>query len=319
MVLYTIENVNGGGLFRYVSDLIKYLNVIKLHNKNDLLKINYNDILILNNFYFTDIDIDDVINFNIVIVVHDCYWLSDVIMKYFYNNDFPPVQTNYLIDVNINDNIKKLFNKAYKVICPSNFVYNIYSKFFDVHNFVVLNHIDYKINLNNFVVLKIYDSINIGVLHFPSKCKGIELITFLDNNVKFYKNYKINYLILNRDIPKYTEDDDLYYIVKKYNIHGTTLLNIWGETYCYTLTKLLNIGIPIIYNNIGSFTERIYDLHCEKYFSVFNNELCVYNYIQLENVFYNFLDYIILHNDVDIYEKNTEINNIDNYKNIFNN
>ena len=43
----------------------------------------------------------------------------------------------------------------------------------------------------------------------------------------------------------------------KYNIHCLTYLSIVGESLCYSLTKGLVSQLPIFYNNIGTFDERV--------------------------------------------------------------
>ena len=48
-------------------------------------------------------------------------------------------------------------------------------------------------------------------------------------------------------------------------------LNTYADTYSYALTKAMCTGIPIFYNNIGAFIERIPSEY--PYFKCFNEEL----------------------------------------------
>jgi hypothetical protein len=115
-----------------------------------------------------------------------------------------------------------------------------------------------------------------------------------------YKKYKINFLIPDFTIEKYNEDN-FNIIIKKYNIHCLLCLNKWGETYCYALTKYLNSGLPILYNNIGSYKDRI--TKKEKYKILLEDESEYENFILnpdnqdiVYNKFTSFLDYIIFKN-----------------------
>ena len=44
-----------------------------------------------------------------------------------------------------------------------------------------------------------------------------------------------------------------------------------GETYCYLLTKILNSGLPLLFNNFGALKERV-PHDTEHYFKVYDNE-----------------------------------------------
>ena len=295
--IYIIEEVKGGGLKRYIDDFKTKYSYKKIQNINTLENIFFkkNDILFIQNLYFTKIEISDLLNLNIKIILslHDFYWIHEFVMRGFFNDEYPPVHTNYLRNnIIIDKDIKQLFAKAYKIIYPSFFVYYNYKKYFDTYNFVYIPHDDEQLNFNNNLILPIKNNIiNVGILHSLTKCKGYELIHYLKNNITEYNNYKINYLIIGENIERYNESDDLKDVIIKYNIHFATCLNIWGETYCYFLTKIINAGIPLLYNNIGAIKERL--IENEKYIKVFENEEDVYNYDFLKIKFIEMLDFII--------------------------
>jgi hypothetical protein len=75
---------------------------------------------------------------------------------------------------------------------------------------------------------------------------------------KAYNEKIINYYIVNVTIGQYKESE-FFTVLGNYNIHGILLLNKWGETWSYLLTKVLISGLPILYNNIGSYRYRIKD------------------------------------------------------------
>lgn len=85
-----------------------------------------------------------------------------------------------------------------------------------------------------------------------------KLVELLVRDFKKYKGYDINYKIVGKTIPLYPERG-FFAHARTHRVHCFLYLNKWGETHCYALTKALATGIPIFYNNIGSFRERLGD------------------------------------------------------------
>jgi len=90
-------------------------------------------------------------------------------------------------------------------------------------------------------------------------------------------------------------ENELYDILKKYNVHLLLYLNKWGETYSYCLSKGLNTNLPILYTNIGSFKERIQER--PQYFKVDVNDNKLPQIINILPEFYNALNFIIKNNN----------------------
>ena len=299
--VYIISNIPGGGAVKYLNDIKKHYNnnrYIYIKSKNDLNHINLqkNDILFIQHIINTDITIDDLINkpknnCHTYLSIHDFHWLIG-------NNSFDDVASAYLLsdDKIINlpnyNKLQKLFSTINIIIHPSKFTYNIYNKFHSNKNFSLINHNDYYLNNNSLYVPSINNNIiNIGNLSGFDEYKGKEYILNLIDKYKTYKNYNINFLIVGKNLPSYNETE-YYDYVKIYNIHGLTYLNKWGETWCYSLSKALNTGLPIVYNNIGAFKERI--TNKPQYFKAFDTE---YDDIKkIYRAFDNILDYIIENN-----------------------
>jgi hypothetical protein len=305
--VYIIAGITAGGTGKYLNDIVNnYKNNINfyfLKSNNDLKKYIYteNDIIFLQHLLGCTISINDIINIKnvykskLVISIHDCYWLNEVILKNFDKN--VSCHSSYLKNkININQNIIKLFELSDDIIHPSMFTYNIYSKYIKNNNFRLVSHNDYPIDYTtkNIPLIK-NNTINIGVLHAFSECKGKLFINYLQK-IKNYNGYNIVWKIVGLNISKYNEEEFFTYI-DNYNIHCLTLLNKWGETWCYSLTKFINSGLPIIYNNFGAFKERI-PLNVEHYFKVFENEneSESKNLYKLELEYIKILDYIITNN-----------------------
>ena len=253
-----------------------------------------NDIVFIQHLINTNISIDQIIDIlslhkcNIYLSIHDFHWLS---------NDSDPaigyLSPEFDIKKSLNYNkIKILFSLVDIIIHPSKFTYNIYNKYYSNNNFKIIDHNDYKVNNDSIYIPPIYNNtINIGNLSGFCECKGKEYLLLLMSKYKIYKNYNINFVIIGYNSPVYNETE-YYEYVKKYNIHGLTYLNKWGETWCYSLTKALNTGLPIIYNNIGAFKERI--TNKKQYFKAFDYEND--DMLKIYNTFNNLLDYIIQNN-----------------------
>jgi hypothetical protein len=297
--VYIVSNIPGGGAVKYLNDITnhyldnKYIYVKSKAHLNSII-FKKNDILFIQHIIDTDISIDDLIN-NIkcktYLSIHDFHWL-------FGKNNYDGVASAYLLDdheimnsINYNK-LKKLLSLINVIIYPSKFTYNIYNKFYKNTNYIIVDHNDYYINNDSlWVPLIKNNTINIGNLSSFDEYKGKEYILDLINKYKKYKNYEINFIIVGQNSPSYNETE-YYDYIKKYNIHGLTYLNKWGETWCYSLTKALNTGLPIIYNNIGAFKERIIDK--PQHFKAFDYENDDIN--KIYNSFENMLDYIIKNN-----------------------
>jgi hypothetical protein len=328
--VYIISNIKGGGSLKYINDIINNINYknnfILIKNEKELTQYNFCDsIILLQQLFYTDINLNTIINLKkttnvqLIISIHDCYWLNNNIIKVFDNTLY--WHNAYLKDdIKINEDTIQLFEIADEIIFPSKFIYGIYSRYFSTNNFVLVHHNDYFLDYStkNIPLIK-NNIINIGVFHEFSIYKGKEYINYLSQKFISYKNYKINWHINGINSSKYKEID-FFNNIKSLNIHCLTALNKEGETWCYALTKFINSGLPIIYNNFGSFKERIPD-NVDHYFKVYETETeNDKNNEKLDDVFIKLLDYIIQNNGkFNNINTNTEIIYNQHYNNLFNN
>jgi hypothetical protein len=303
--VYIIHNIYGGGTLKYKNDIkakYKHINFVEVSDKKTLnsIKFNVNDILLVQQLLFTDLTPTDILNIKykysskIIISIHDFCWITDVLNNYPKNTYY---HWSYLApNIKIHGSIIELFAHTDLIIHPSKFTYERYQKWFPTNNFIVSYHNDYLVDYSTKRIPPIINNqINVGVMHEYMECKGSEVISYLLENITNYKGYKLNYLIVGKTIGVYQEDE-FYDYVKKYNIHFLLLLNKWGETYCYSLTKYINSGLPILYNNIGACKYRI-PPNVEHYKKVIENEM-QYNDINIliGEKMMEMLDYIIKEN-----------------------
>ena len=290
--VYIIGGVAVGGASKFINEFKEYFPdaiQIKSNNIFQLLSFSKNDILFIQHLV-DDITPSIISNIKkkyqcrIIVSIHDFYYMRNIhnpANGYLFNN------------IQIPDNILNLFKDAELVIHPSKFTFTHYSRYLSTDNFIISPHIDFK-NLNSKlnIPLIVNNTINIGVMHEFSEYKGKELIRYLMNKITNYKGYKVEFKIVGRNIKIYNENE-FFESLNIYNIHCLTALNKWGETYCYSLSKFLKSGLPIIYNSIGAVSERMPNK--EYYFKVFNNEseININNPI-LNEKFLEMLDYVIL-------------------------
>ena len=197
-----------------------------------------------------------------ILPLHDWYWFHNAQQLsafQWYSTTF--CHNSYLKrDVTIRPEVRELFALANIIIAPSKFISDGYKKAFGssipIH---VVGHNDYPLGTPDLYVPEIQDRvINIGALTNAVPYKGIEVVEFLMAQLKSYRGYRINYCVVDRTIPRYPESG-FFNHVRAYSVHCLLHLNKWGETYCYALTKTLMTGIPIFYNNLGAFRERLGD------------------------------------------------------------
>lgn len=302
--IYIIAPNKGGGSYKYMNDILNYLKSI---NKNYIIiknareftymssDFNTNDILIVQNLYKTNISFSDIEQsvikkkFNLILPVHDFYFM------YSYEN---------LNSIKIHREPKipfithKLLNIAKYVIFPSKYIADRFNKC-DNENYIIVSHNDNLNYIDELYVPTILEfKINIGIITNIDRVKGNSNYAELCK-INKYKNYTINYYLFGNVINKdelndrhihhegVYKEDEIYEKVNQKNIHGLMFLNSLPETYCYALTKGINMRLPILYTNMGAIGERLGELN--------SNRFHIYNDI---NSFYNFIDYIITNENV---------------------
>lgn len=319
--VFIIHNNRKGGVDKYVNDIMKLYDnneYIFIKNKDMLYYYNYseNDVLFIQNLLHCDITTDHIISlyntfhYKIIIAIHDFIWLCQEQYKYTY--DIPSAYLSN--DISVSNEVTQLLSLSDKVIMNSQFTYDVYSKYFDPSNFILCYPNDYKIQfgIKNIPEIK-NNCINIGVFSPLCRYKGEIYVNYLKEN---FECKEIQFKIVGQNVPYYKENE-FYDYIRKYNINGFLLLNEWGETYAYLLTKIINSGLPLLYNNFGACKDRLSIIHenMEHYFKVYDNEYNdneTRNYTMLHLQFNNFIKYIIANNG-STQEMNEDFTIITNY------
>ena len=321
--VFIIHNNKKGGIDKYVNDIMKLYNTneyIFIENKEMLYKQNYcvNDMLFIQNLLYCNITIEDIISlyntfhYKIIIAIHDFIWLCQEQHQYTYD-----IPSAYLSNsITVSKEVTDLLLLADKVIMNSQFTYDVYSKYFDPSNFIMSYYNDYKIQYGIKNIPKINNKcINIGIFCPLCRYKGERYVNYLKEK---FECDVIQFQIVGQNIPYYKENE-FYNFIRKYNINGFLLLNEWGETYAYLLTKIINSGLPLLYNNFGAFKERldVTQENTEHYFKVYEDEYNngindIQDYSVLDSQFNNFVEYIHTNNG-NTQEMNEDFTIITNY------
>ena len=331
--VYIISNIKEGGSVKYINDITrhynKYVDFIFIRNKSELLKISHffmpDDILFVQQLLYTDIlpefllKIKTIFSLKMIISIHDFCWFidddDDVNNPTKITNIF---EIGYFSNLTrIQSNIVTLFENAFLVIHPSEFTKKQYSRFFPITNCILQDHNDIHVNYHaKSIPIITNNTIKICNFQSYSKCKGSEMMELLLEKYKSYKGYIINFLIISKNNLHYTEEN-WHIMLKNMNPHCLLHLNKYGETYSYSLSKSINSGLPILYNDLGSFKERI-PKNNKHYKSVISNEDEYYHSNKLFVKFEEMLEYIIENNGKwEIQHFNNEIIYKELYDNLF--
>ena len=295
----------GGGTEKYMNDLksifleYNFINFVKFNFNIDYNDIYSNiDIVHINSILFNNLKDNYYFFINnffgnkiIYLTIHDYQWL--------FPDDPNIIQENISLNkINNLNNFKMLLNICHKIIFPSYNIFNNYNNIVNLELYMkkihIVYHFDKIINHNFLVIPKIKNIINISFIGYFINYKGSEVFKMISDKIIYYKDYIIKYHVfgsvsndvnVNNNIILHDNYKDSTIIDKLYKeeIHGIMHLSLFEESYCYALTNSINSGIPILYIDRGSFSERL----------PINNK---YFPCQLENItdkFILLLDYII--------------------------
>lgn len=309
----------GGGTEKYMND------IKNIYYDHEFVNFNLYDSTIDYNLLYENIDlihINSVIFNNLIynytyffntflkntkkyLTIHDYQWL--------FPHDPNIIYDTFLLNKPLSSDIESfenLLSLCSKIIFPTKNIYNNYnihinlSKFKDI--IYIVNHCDKIINYNFKVIPKVENIINIAYIGYFINYKGCNILKKISFENKYYKDYKVLYHVFgyiceseignNYDnIIFYNSYKDSEIITEMHNknIHGIMHLSLFEESYCYALTNSINSGIPILYINRGSFSERlgIYEKFVQ----------CTLD--NIDNVYLDFLEYILKNQDTNIFYK----------------
>ena len=302
--IYVINRKYRGGSWRYLRDImVKYnhLDYIFINSLAQLQGIRFKEgeTLIVQYLINSDITVAKLVEIvekyklRVIIPMHDWYWCTEDQTFSILKKDAVFCHMAYLMsNIDVRPAVRRLFAQAKILITPSHFLSEGHKRIFQEDlNITIVPHNDYPVRLSMLYVPQIGNGlVNIGVFTRQEPYKGAEILMHLVKGVRNHRGYRINYCMVGKTIPRYKESG-FYEHARRYNIHCFLYLNKWGETYCYALTRAIAMGIPIFYNNVGAFRERLGDK--EWHFKNIESEVDYPDIPGTIGRFRHLLDYII--------------------------
>jgi hypothetical protein len=249
---------------------------------------------------------------NKLLIIHDYYLLLP---------EFPnPIKKHNIIPSKENiEFTSNTINKFNKVIFNSNSCYCNYKKYINpIENYIILNNVPDMDYYNFRCFPKNKNIFNIGIIGDVSnhEHKGKFLLEKILSS--FQNNNKYNFIVfgIENEIPSFNysnlyctghyNNDIILSLINEKDIDYFLFLSTFEETYSFTLSIALKFGVPIIYNNIGSYPERL---------SQYNNcfPFTEDNYIEIHTILDNIENNFINDNNV---KPSVNNNNMILYKNI---
>jgi hypothetical protein len=287
VIIHITHNLNGGTNV-YIDNIKKIYDEFK----HIMIKIICRDLILINDkFYYID---KLTISNNKIIIIHHLLYYENTKSKYKINTNimdkiktidkekkllvihdycyFFPSFPNPIKNNNMIPSIEKINNAIHffrlfkKVIFNSNNCYNNYLKYLnEIDNACVLNSVpDINFYKKRYFPIKkkIY---NIGLIgNIGCEHKGRNLVKNIINKFntsnlhhKFVIFGDYDIILPNLTITQQYNNNDIFKMIHQYDIDYFIFLSIFEETYSFTLSIALHTGLPIIYNNIGAYTERL--------------------------------------------------------------
>jgi len=264
--IYVINNLRVGGASKFLNDLIQSFPdvlFVRLPDKKSLMSTNIQktDMVFVNHLINTDISASDLLelkaksNAMLVIHLHDFYFLTPQRRE----RTGISMHTSYLLSKDIEASTKSFFSSCTHIITPSMFVRKRLLQSYSGENIVTVYPNDYYVSREKVVRPTVQNrEINIGMFASLVDVKGAKFVEILRARYPAYLNYTVNFKIIGVNLPKYNDTADSFNaLVEAAHIHGLVYLSRFAETYCYAMTKYLNTKLPILYNGIGAFKERL--------------------------------------------------------------
>ena len=267
----------GGGTQKYVDDLIKLFPNEEHQVINQTpFSIRYVDKIKLVHIHATMFG--DHIGWNVLglidalheksipvyLTVHDYQWL-------FTENPAPTTEDFATITPKEVDlqNCKQLIEKVDKILIPSRRLYDNYKRYLENmpdSKIFVVPHCDIPLRFEQSYIPQMTSTINVAFVGTPLLHKGIKQFYQLSQAMPRYFDTPIMYniygghnIIQKSNIIEHGKYDDnvLVDMLHQDNIHIVLSISTAEETYCYSLSQLINTGLPIVYLNRGALLTRL--------------------------------------------------------------
>ena len=356
--IFHITHNFGGGTDVYIENLINIFDnynhiIIKIIGKNyvninnnifDISIVNFlldncnsivfiHNLLCYENFSMINNEILTILMKNSfikkILVIHDYYLLIP-------NNPNPIKSQKIIPNINDIDLAKKIIDNCEKIIFNSNSCFFNYKKYiYSIKNSIILNNVPDIDFYNNRCFPNKKNIYNIGILGMVgiAEHKGKLLLTKILKNFENNPQYKfilfgdstIEDSYNNLEVLGEYNNNNIFNLIDEKNIDYFLFLSVFEETYSLSLSIAIKYGLPIIYNDIGAYSERLISYkNCfsftEENFEIIENILDFihnnYNNIENKNQYIN--QCFNINNQVQIYKNLPELSEYLNHDDDFN-
>jgi hypothetical protein len=286
--IYHITHNFGGGTNIYVENMCKIFN-----NYNNIIIYILDDKLSVNNVEVNKTEINNIIINGHLLIVHHLIFIDAnesklkicnktlnfikniemtkifIVHDYFlFNPEKPnPIKnTNTILNREKQKEITDFLSIFDKVYFNSKNCYNNYIKnLSNIEKAHILNVVPDIFYYNKRIYPMKKKQYNIGIIgDISSDHKGFILSDKIISMFEYFES-KHNFIILGRSSLKKSnllvtnvyENKNIFKMINNYDIDIFLFLSTFEETYSFTLSIAIHTGLPIIYNNIGSYTERL--------------------------------------------------------------
>ena len=204
----------------------------------------------------------------IICIIHDYYLL-------FPDNPNPVMLENL---TNVPDRkrlafIHKVFGKCDMIVFNSHNCFKNYNKFVNMSKYkYIITNTTPDILTNNYNVFPPKKPVyTIGIIgHIDAKHKGLHLLQKINQIPQLSRHvFKVfgagatslphrNFYKSNVRLFGEYNHDNIYQFIEQEKIDCFMFVSVFEETWSYTLSIAMQTGLPIIYNDIGSYRERLY-------------------------------------------------------------
>jgi hypothetical protein len=293
--IISISHNMGGGTQTYIDNInslyniyyeinIKTQELFYLKHNDDSIKcdntynlsniISYNTIVLFNHLLTRHNTINTKLFYNIY---NNCKYSKLIFIIHDYHLIYPncpnPIKNVHGYPTPSDDNLQfvnDIFSKCDLVVFNSYNCFNNYKKYINLDNYkCIITNSTPDIITNNY---NIYPSINkvynIGIIgHIDCLHKGRKLLRNISHILSqhmftvFGVKNEHSHLFNNAPNIKYLgvyKNNDIFELINKHNIDFFMFVSVFEETYSYTLSIAMQTGLPIFYNDIGCYRERLF-------------------------------------------------------------
>lgn len=330
-MIYHVTHQLGGGTQKHIDDLIKLypnethkiLNTtpFTINNVDKIKLVHIHSTMFGYHIGWDVLRLIDHLNqkhIPVYLTIHDYQWLFTI-------NPAPTTEDFETIQPKEEDlkNCIELLHKVDKILIPSSRLYDNYKRYvknMPDNKIFVVPHCDIPIRYKQLKIPTITESINIAFIGTPIIYKGIKHFFQLSNILEQYYDIPIKYYlfggttVIDKDnvIEKGPyQDATLIEQLHSNNIHILLSISTAEETYCYSLSQLINSGLPIVYFNRGALTTRLSTSHQSSRFFPVNSS----NMLELQQQVIEAIKYVNTKPSDNYIEQSNQIILNDFYKN----